>query len=119
MKRYRYAVLFGQSPNNLQEGEGLGSTDKEFRGPGGYFAHRITRLLKTENFNQRLSPFLGITSAQMVIDMCFRITAVVTRCPNKLQHPRSRSQRNHRSIPKHIPPRLQTDNAYRRLRRNS
>jgi hypothetical protein len=56
MLKHSYAVLFGQSPNNLQEGEGLGSNDKDFRGPGGYFAHRITRLLKTENFSQRSFP---------------------------------------------------------------
>ncbi|KAF4635641.1 hypothetical protein G7Y89_g2441 [Cudoniella acicularis] len=46
-----YAVLFGQSPNSLKE-DGIQNIDKDFAGPGGYFARRITRMLNKENFGK-------------------------------------------------------------------
>lgn len=60
-----YAVLFGQSPNNIKVDSTNVSDDSEFSGPGGYFSRRIIRMLKADNLTNGLPKILSDVRAAM------------------------------------------------------
>lgn len=50
--RFRYSVLFGQSPSNTKTQNKVLAEGEEYVGPGSFFSRRIVRMVRLENLDE-------------------------------------------------------------------